>query len=136
MKKIISILKGIFYIFSLLSLLSVSSSYAQQFDQQYLKWKVEQEAQDARLKIPRVSTRNYYLARPALNSATSVTNKINLNQANAEQLQELSGVGQKKAEAIISYRQKNGKFKNIEELQQVKGIGPALFSKNKDRLGL
>ncbi|MDD2945813.1 MAG: hypothetical protein PHG15_08520 [Acinetobacter sp.] len=86
MKKIIPILKGIFYIFSLLSLLSVSSSYAQQFDQQYLKWKVEQEAQDARLKIPRVSTRNYYLARPALNSATSATNKINLNQANAEQL--------------------------------------------------
>jgi len=135
MKKIIPILKGIFYIFGLLSLFSVSSSYAQQFDQQYLKWKAEQEAQDARLKIPRVSTREYYLAKPALNPASSAT-KISLNQANAEQLQELSGVGQKKAEAIIAYRQKNGKFKNIEELQQVKGIGPALFSKNKDRLGL
>jgi len=135
MKKIIPILKGIFYIFGLLSLFSVSSSYAQQFDQQYLKWKAEQEAQDARLKIPRVSTREHYLAKPALNPASSTT-KISLNQANAEQLQELSGVGQKKAEAIISYRQKNGKFKNIEELQQVKGIGPALFSKNKDRLGL
>ncbi|MGX5700134.1 ComEA family DNA-binding protein [Acinetobacter kookii] len=119
-----------------MSLLSVSSSYAQQFDQEYLKWKAEQEAQDARLKIPRVSTRDYYLSRPALNSATAATSKINLNQANAEQLQALSGVGQKKAEAIIAYRQKNGKFKNIEELQQVKGIGPALFSKNKDRLGL
>lgn len=136
MKKIISTLKGFFYLFGLLSLLSVSSSYAQQFDQEYLKWKAEQEAQDARLKIPRVSTRDYYLSRPTLNSATSATSKINLNQANAEQLQALSGVGQKKAEAIIAYRQKNGKFKNIEELQQVKGIGPALFSKNKDRLGL
>ena len=136
MKKIISTLKGFFYLFGLLSLLSVSSSYAQQFDQEYLKWKAEQEAQDARLKIPRVSPRDYYLSRPALNSATSATSKINLNQANAEQLQALSGVGQKKAEAIIAYRQKNGKFKNIEELQQVKGIGPALFSKNKDRLGL
>ena len=52
------------------------------------------------------------------------------------QLQELSGIGLKKAEAIIAYRQKNGKFKNIEELQQVKGIGPALFAKNKDRLAL
>jgi len=135
MKKIISILKGIFYLFSVLSLLSVSHSYAQQFDQQYLKWKAEQEAYDARLKIPRVSTRDHYLAKPALNSNTSAT-KINLNQANAEQLQELSGIGQKKAEAIIAYRQKNGKFKNIEELQQVKGIGPVLFSKNKDRLAL
>lgn len=135
MKKIILILKGISYLFSLLSLLSISNSYAQQFDQQYLKWKTEQQAHDARLKIPRVSTREHYLAKPALNSTSSAT-KINLNQANAEQLQELSGIGQKKAEAIIAYRQKNGKFKNIEELQQVKGIGPALFSKNKDRLGL
>ncbi|CAB1208550.1 ComEA family DNA-binding protein [Acinetobacter bouvetii] len=134
MKKIIPIFNRIFYIFAMLSLLNVSSSYAQQFDQQYLKWKAEQEAQDARLKIPRVSTKNYYLAKPALTSATA--NKINLNQANLEQLQTLSGVGLKKAEAIIAYRQKNGKFKNIEELQQVKGIGPALFAKNKDRLAV
>ena len=112
MKKIISTLKGFFYLFGLLSLLSVSSSYAQQFDQEYLKWKAEQEAQDARLKIPRVSTRDYYLSRPALNSATSATSKINLNQANAEQLQALSGVGQKKAEAIIAYRQKLKILKN------------------------
>mgnify|MGYP003563427949 FL=1 len=62
--------------------------------------------------------------------------KINLNQANVVQLQELSGIGLKKAEAIIAYRQKNGKFQNIEQLQQVKGIGPALFAKNKQRLAL
>jgi competence protein ComEA len=74
------------------------------------------------------------LAKPALQSSSAA--KISLNQATLVQLQELSGIGLKKAEAIIAYRQKNGKFKNIEELQQVKGIGPALFAKNKDRLAL
>lgn len=135
MKKIIQILNAIFYMGVLMSVLSGTTGYAQQFDQHYLKWKAEQEAQDARLKIPRVSPpKNYYLAKPALQASTGA--KISLNQANLEQLQELSGIGLKKAEAIIAYRQKNGKFKNIEELQQVKGIGPALFAKNKDRLSL
>jgi ribonucleoside-triphosphate reductase len=41
-----------------------------------------------------------------------------------------------KAEAIVAYRAKNGKFKSIEEIQQVKGIGPAIFAKNKARLAL
>ncbi|OTG96936.1 transporter [Acinetobacter sp. ANC 4654] len=135
MKKIKQLLQRIFNLCIFMSLLGGSTLYAQQFDQQYLKWKAEQEAQDARLKIPRVSTtQNYYLAKPALQVSSAA--KISLNQANLAQLQELSGIGLKKAEAIIAYRQKNGKFKNIEELQQVKGIGPVLFAKNKDRLGL
>ena len=135
MKKIIQILNAIFYMGVLMSVLSGTTGYAQQFDQHYLKWKAEQEAEDARLKIPHVSPpKNYYLAKPALQAPTG--NKISLNQASLEQLQELTGVGLKKAEAIIAYRQKNGKFKNIEEIQQVKGIGPALFAKNKARLAL
>ena len=135
MKKIKQLLQRIFHLCIFMSLLGGSTLYAQQFDQQYLKWKAEQDAQDARLKIPRVSTgKNHYLAKPALQPASAA--KISLNQATLAQLQELSGIGLKKAEAIIAYRQKNGKFKNIEELQQVKGIGPALFAKNKDRLAL
>lgn len=135
MKKIKQLLQRIFRLCIFMSLLGGSTLYAQQFDQQYLKWKAEQDAQDARLKIPRVSTsKNHYLAKPALQPASAA--KISLNQATLAQLQELSGIGLKKAEAIIAYRQKNGKFKNIEELQQVKGIGPALFAKNKDRLAL
>ena len=135
MKKIKQLLQRIFHLCIFMSLLGGSTLYAQQFDQQYLKWKAEQDAQDARLKIPRVSTtKNQYLAKPALQPSSAA--KISLNQATLAQLQELSGIGLKKAEAIIAYRQKNGKFKNIEELQQVKGIGPALFAKNKDRLAL
>lgn len=135
MKKIIQLLNAIFYMGTLIAMLSGTAAYAQQFDQKYLKWKAEQEAEDARLKIPHVSPpKNYYLAKPALQASKET--KISLNHANLEQLQELTGVGLKKAEAIIAYRQKNGKFKNIEEIQQVKGIGPALFAKNKARLAL
>ena len=135
MKTIQHRLNYIFYLGLVLMLLSGSQSYARQFDQQYLAWKAQQEAQDARLKVPRVSENsNYYLSKPSLQGNTAA--KISLNQANLTQLQELSGIGLKKAEAIIAYRQKNGKFQNIEQLQQVKGIGPALFAKNKQRLAL
>ncbi len=49
---------------------------------------------------------------------------VNVNTANAEELAEaLKGVGQAKAEAIISYRDSNGSFKHIDELINVKGIG-------------
>ena len=135
MKTIQHRLNYIFYLSLVLMLLSGSQSYARQFDQQYLAWKAQQEAQDARLKVQRVSeSSNYYLSKPSLQLSNAA--KINLNQANVVQLQELSGIGLKKAEAIIAYRQKNGKFQNIEQLQQVKGIGPALFAKNKQRLAL
>lgn len=105
----------------------------------YAEWKVRQQQHDARLKKKVAATppseNNHYLAKPAL-STSSAADKISLNQAGIEQLQQLNGIGQKKAEAIIEYRQKNGKFKTIEDIQQVKGIGPALFAKNKDKLAL
>ena len=64
-------------------------------------------------------------------------NKINLNSATAAELEKgLLGIGAKKAQAIVEYRKQNGKFQSIEELQQVKGIGPALFAKNKHKLAL
>ena len=106
---------------------------AQNFDQEYLNWKAKQQAQDARLGSSRTDG-NYYLSKPSLNKVSG--NKIRLNSATSEQLQQLSGIGEKKAEAILQYRQQHGKFKTVDELQQVKGIGPKLLQKNKDRLTL
>ena len=49
--------------------------------------------------------------------------KINLNDATAEQLQMLDGVGPSTASAIIEYREANGGFDSVDELKSVKGIG-------------
>lgn len=54
---------------------------------------------------------------------------ININEATAAELASLPGIGPKIAERIIQYRSEHGKFKNIEELRSVKGIGKKLFAK-------
>ncbi len=59
-------------------------------------------------------------------------NKININTANQAQLEELEGIGETTALRIIEYRKQNGKFKTIEDLKNVKGIGEAKFNKIKN----
>ncbi len=62
---------------------------------------------------------------------------VNLNKANASALQHyLKGIGEKKAQNIIEYRQEHKKFKSVEEIQQVKGIGEVIYSKIKSSLSL
>ena len=56
---------------------------------------------------------------------------VNLNTATATQISLLPGIGPKAAERIVEYRQKNGAFKKIEELMNVKGIGEKSFLKLK-----
>lgn len=67
-------------------------------------------------------------------SSSSNTDVININTANLEQLMKISGVGKTKAEAIISYREKNGDFKKKEDITKVHGIGKATFEKIKDKI--
>lgn len=70
-------------------------------------------------------------------SVASQEEKVSINSADAAALsQGLNGVGLKKAEAIVSYRQEFGPFTDIEQLQEVPGIGPALIERNRDRLVL
>ncbi|GAA5646696.1 putative DNA-binding protein [Vibrio proteolyticus NBRC 13287] len=62
---------------------------------------------------------------------------VNVNTASAEELATLlSGVGLKKAQAIVDYREQNGGFVSAEQLAEVKGIGPALVEKNRARIQL
>ena len=57
---------------------------------------------------------------------------ININTATSEQLQTLSGIGESKAAAIISYREENGDFGSIEDIKNVSGIGDSTYEKIKD----
>jgi competence protein ComEA len=58
--------------------------------------------------------------------------KIDLNRADSWLLEALPGIGEVRAGDIISYREQNGLFRNINELLKVKGIGPATFEQIKD----
>lgn len=58
--------------------------------------------------------------------------KININRAGREELMTLSGIGESKAEDIITYREENGPFQAIEDLKQIRGIKDGVFNKIKD----
>jgi competence protein ComEA len=62
-------------------------------------------------------------------STSSREEKININVASAEELQNLPGIGPSKAEAIISQRENNGLFQTIDDLKLVAGIGDKTFEK-------
>jgi competence protein ComEA len=69
--------------------------------------------------------------RASKGAAATATSPINLNTATAAQLETLPGVGKSTAQRIVEFRQKNGGFKKIEELMNVKGIGEKSFLKLK-----
>lgn len=61
--------------------------------------------------------------------------KINLNKADANALTKaMKGIGIKRAQAIIQYRETHGAFKSIDELSAVKGVGKNFVKRNHDRL--
>ena len=80
------------------------------------------------------------MAEPTKKVAKSVDNtankmkSVNINKASESELQTLKGIGQAKAKAIIDYRNKNGKFKNLQQLTMVTGIGEKLVSQNAKRI--
>jgi len=60
--------------------------------------------------------------------------KININTATEQELQQISGIGPSKAKAIIEYREKNGSFQTIEDLDKVSGIGEKTLEHMKDQI--
>jgi competence protein ComEA len=74
--------------------------------------------------------------KPAGSSATlaATATVININSASVADLQTIPGIGAKTAELIVEYRQKNGPFKKVEELMNIRGIGEKNFLKMKPQI--
>ena len=66
-----------------------------------------------------------------INSSTS-NGKININTASIDELKNLTGIGDKKAKDIVSYRETNGNFNSIEDIMKVNGIGENNFAQIKE----
>ncbi|MBI2969752.1 MAG: ComEA family DNA-binding protein [Gammaproteobacteria bacterium] len=59
---------------------------------------------------------------------------VNINTADKETLMSIKGIGEKRAEAIIAYREQYGPFKSVEQLLEVQGVGNAILDENRDNL--
>ena len=62
------------------------------------------------------------------------TGKVNLNTATKAELLSLNGIGESRAEAILAYREANGRFGNIEDLKKVDGIKEGIFQKIREQI--
>ena len=69
---------------------------------------------------------------PSTSSAPSPTNRLNINTATAAELEALPDIGPVTAARIVEYRTANGPFNTIEEITDVRGIGPVTFDTIKD----
>lgn len=69
------------------------------------------------------------------NSQTNgVSGKVNINTASISELMTLNGIGESRAKDIISYREKNGPFKTIEDIKNVSGIGESTYANIKENI--
>lgn len=71
------------------------------------------------------------------NNGEIITNhngKVNINKATLDELKTISGIGDTRAQSIIDYRDKNGKFEKIEDIMNVSGIKETIFEKIKDEI--
>jgi len=84
--------------------------------------------------VPKVGEEAETIPAGATSKEASKEGKVNINTATVEELKTLKGVGEKKAEAIIEYRKKNGSFKTKEDLMKVRGIGKKLFESFEERI--
>jgi len=78
---------------------------------------------------------NAALVAATLLAQVAIAGPVDVNTADAKTLaRELQGIGMAKAEAIVSYREKNGPFKSADDLAKVKGVGKKLVDQNKSNL--
>ncbi len=84
--------------------------------------------------IPSKESNKEIITKNEKDSVVKSDSKISINNASIEELMTLDGIGKTKAKNIVDFRNKNGKFKSIEEIKNVSGIGDALFEKIKNSI--
>jgi competence protein ComEA len=99
-----------------------------------------QEVQDGdQICVPAVNRESSSQPPVALSAATPAkepARKININKASYEEIQTLPGIGPTYARAIVEYRKAHGPFQTIEDLEKVKGIGPATVERVRNLITL
>lgn len=91
-------------------------------------------ADTSRINLAERITDGMVIIIPSLVQEEEQSNLININKASKEELMSLSGIGESKAQAIITYRNDNNGFRSIEELLKVNGISEKLYLSIKDKI--
>lgn len=74
------------------------------------------------------------VVKPAISTNTSVkSTKLDINRADLKLLMKVKGIGKRKAQAIIKYRNQHGAFKSLQQLSAIRGVTPALLTKLSDK---
>ncbi len=120
----------------LYELIELAGGMTQQAAKNYLNL-VEKLIDGQRVQVPSVDelesgTYQTYLSLETQIEKSNSNSLININTASKEQLMTLPGIGESKANSIITYRQENGKFAKIEDIMNISGIKNAAFEKIKD----
>lgn len=106
---------------ALLCFTALDSSVAKESKKSDTTTKVEKSVKSSEAKVKK---------------AVTSMSKVNINTADVEALTQLKGIGEVKAKAIVKYREDIGKFKKLEDILNVPGIGDGIFSKVKPFLTL
>lgn len=86
------------------------------------------------MKIKSIFMATLFASTLLIGLPVQAADKININSATIEQLQAVKGVGPKTAAAIVAYRKANGDFDDVDDLENVKGIGEKKLKKIEDEL--
>ncbi len=90
----------------------------------------------SKIYIPSVSEKEADTGSEHRSGIDDKSGSININTADADELQSIPGIGPVTAEKIIDYRKTNGPFTNIEDLKLINGIGDKTFEKMKDKVSI
>jgi len=98
-------------------------------DEQCIKiYKIGEEVLDSEIEVEEQQEKD--------TGAVDSKGKININKATVDELMTIPGIGQVKAQSIVDYRNENGKFKSVDELTNITGIGVKTLEKLRDKVDI